>query len=273
MPKLMFSDPRTMQEREVELDPQRLEVTLGRNKQNDVAIKHSSVSRSHARIVFQSGAFVLLDLKSSNGTFVNGQRVERARLAHGDEIRAGDVALRFEDQDSVPTNPFGSESLSPAERAQPDVPFNTGGSELDASVNVAGAFAERLEAHYDEDEGAAIEDPKVMETSVLRMDPFAHAGAAGWIKGSMGMRIATPTGVPALPPNAASAEFSQELVARISDLEAQVEALRQERDVLLQQVQAFRQQRDLIHASAERIAEELEGVRAITGAALDEDDD
>jgi len=258
----MFSDPRTMKPCEVELGPQRPEVTLGRSKQNDVAIKHSSVSRSHARIVLQSGAFVLLDLKSSNGTFVNGQRVERARLAHGDEIRTGDVALHFEDQSSAPTNPFARDA---------DTPVEAGGPDLAEGVSVPEVFAERLEAHYDEDD--SFEDPKVMETAALRMDPFAHAGAAGWIKGSMGMRIGTPNGVPALPPNAGSAEFSQELVARISDLEAQVEALRQERDFLLQQVETLRQERDLIHASTEVIAEELERVRAITGADFDDDDD
>ncbi|HLC02755.1 MAG TPA: FHA domain-containing protein [Anaerolineales bacterium] len=57
-----------------------------------------SVSRRHAQILFRKGDYLLQDLKSRNGTVVNGRALrpgDRVRLMHGDEVRFGDVALIF----------------------------------------------------------------------------------------------------------------------------------------------------------------------------------
>lgn len=71
--------------------------TIGRIAGNDIIILDGTVSRRHARLVFQAGQWVVEDLNSSNGTFVNGQRVARtAMLRHGDEVRMGDDVLSFE---------------------------------------------------------------------------------------------------------------------------------------------------------------------------------
>jgi predicted component of type VI protein secretion system len=67
---------------EVELGAARL--TIGRHPHNDVVIAHQAVSSRHAAISRVDGAVVLEDLGSSNGTFVNGQRVERAVLSDRD---------------------------------------------------------------------------------------------------------------------------------------------------------------------------------------------
>jgi hypothetical protein len=59
----------------------------------------SGVSRRHAVISFQGGAYMLEDLASANGTFVNGHRLtpqSPLQIKHGDEIKFGTLILRFE---------------------------------------------------------------------------------------------------------------------------------------------------------------------------------
>ena len=51
------------------------ELYLGRDISNDIVINDAEVSRKHVRLMLQSGQFVLEDLGSTNGTFVNNQRV------------------------------------------------------------------------------------------------------------------------------------------------------------------------------------------------------
>jgi pSer/pThr/pTyr-binding forkhead associated (FHA) protein len=69
--------------------------SLGRAQDNDVHVPDEHASRHHARIDVQQGAYVISDLGSANGTFVNGQRVQRQALRDGDVIRIGDTELRF----------------------------------------------------------------------------------------------------------------------------------------------------------------------------------
>ena len=68
---------------------------LGRSPTADVMLEHLSVSRRHAVVATRGEVVVVLDDRSLNGVLVNGERVGEAVLAHGDEIRLGDVAIRF----------------------------------------------------------------------------------------------------------------------------------------------------------------------------------
>jgi pSer/pThr/pTyr-binding forkhead associated (FHA) protein len=72
-------------------------VHLGRSTAADVMLEHMSVSRRHAVIARRGEDHVVLDDRSLNGVVVNGERVREAVLHHGDEIRLGDVAIRFLD--------------------------------------------------------------------------------------------------------------------------------------------------------------------------------
>ena len=64
----------------------------------DIELDDIKVSRKHAEIgLYGPGAYVLRDLASTNGTFVNGRRVsEKIQLKHRDLVRVGDTGLRFE---------------------------------------------------------------------------------------------------------------------------------------------------------------------------------
>ena len=68
---------------------------IGRLGQSDILVDDSSVSREHAMIERRDGRFVLEDLKSTNGTFVNGEFVDVCVLNHGDKIRIGNTVLQL----------------------------------------------------------------------------------------------------------------------------------------------------------------------------------
>jgi pSer/pThr/pTyr-binding forkhead associated (FHA) protein len=69
--------------------------TIGRSHECDVVVEEGTVSGEHARIRFENGQFVIYDLASLNGTFVNGRRTQRQLLMDNDEIRLGQLRLVF----------------------------------------------------------------------------------------------------------------------------------------------------------------------------------
>jgi len=64
-------------------------LVLGRSRSCDVRFVESSVSRCHAELLRVGAGWLLVDRASTNGTWVNGVRVTRSRVADGDEIRLG----------------------------------------------------------------------------------------------------------------------------------------------------------------------------------------
>jgi pSer/pThr/pTyr-binding forkhead associated (FHA) protein len=70
--------------------------TLGRAKECDAVITDPSVSRHHAEVRLEAGEHWIVDLGSTNGTEVNGKRVDRAKLERGDTITIGQTQARFE---------------------------------------------------------------------------------------------------------------------------------------------------------------------------------
>ena len=70
-------------------------MSIGRAKANEVVINDVSVSSEHCRIRPEDGHFVLHDLKSTNGTFVNERRVTRHVLAEGDVLKIGETSLLY----------------------------------------------------------------------------------------------------------------------------------------------------------------------------------
>ncbi len=76
-----------------ERDGQRLRI--GRSPASDILLDDPSVSRRHAQVVHRGGRTVLLDDRSLNGLFVNGDRVGEAALSDGDAIMIGHVSLRY----------------------------------------------------------------------------------------------------------------------------------------------------------------------------------
>jgi hypothetical protein len=73
-------------------------LTIGREHDNNIEIKDADVARYHARILNDRGEYVIEDMASTTGTWVNGTRAQRAPLGHGDVIRIGqtEIAVDFE---------------------------------------------------------------------------------------------------------------------------------------------------------------------------------
>ena len=103
-----------------DLASQTAAVSIGRESGNFVKLDDQEVSRRHAEIRRVGDGFVVGDLKSSNGTFLNEARIDRAELAVGDQIRIGRSVLLFArdgaelpsmgDVDIVPTTGVGNGS-------------------------------------------------------------------------------------------------------------------------------------------------------------------
>jgi diguanylate cyclase (GGDEF)-like protein len=72
-------------------------LAIGRGRDNDIVLASDSVSRRHARIEQRADGLYLLDLGSTNGTFVNDepQRVRERRLRRGDQFSIGDTIFKF----------------------------------------------------------------------------------------------------------------------------------------------------------------------------------
>jgi len=89
--------------------------TIGRLAENALQIEDDSVSSSHAEIFAEEDLFFVRDLGSTNGTFINGEKIEKAILQEGDELCFGSVVTLF-------GSPIAQEEI-PTEET-PDLPTN-----------------------------------------------------------------------------------------------------------------------------------------------------
>src|SRR5262249_34178309 len=107
-------------------------MVMGRHPSCQIVLDNAAVSRNHAQILESHGAYFLEDLRSRNGTLLNGERVQgRTELKDGDELRVCEIVLRFyqgapppsDDQPPAGLPPLAEQSTS-AGRAPtlPEIP-------------------------------------------------------------------------------------------------------------------------------------------------------
>lgn len=70
-------------------------LTLGRSPHSDIFLDDITVSRHHARVIRDEAGYLVEDLNSLNGTYVNRKRIERHRLSDEDELQIGKFKLAF----------------------------------------------------------------------------------------------------------------------------------------------------------------------------------
>ncbi|MDZ7842726.1 MAG: FHA domain-containing protein [Gammaproteobacteria bacterium] len=87
-------------ERRFRLPPER--ARIGRDPENDIVLDEPDVSLAHARIVRSGGQWRLVDLDSTNGTYLNGKRAEDDTLQFGDEVAFGPAGFVFVPGDMSP---------------------------------------------------------------------------------------------------------------------------------------------------------------------------
>jgi pSer/pThr/pTyr-binding forkhead associated (FHA) protein len=106
---------------------------LGRGEHNDIVIAEESVSDSHAKLQRRDGVWYVTDLRSTNGTYVGGRRIDaEERLDHSADLRLGGVKLTFAVTPSeAPTVPRGATrefaGIHPADDSRVPVPALSGG--------------------------------------------------------------------------------------------------------------------------------------------------
>ncbi|MBN1148435.1 MAG: DUF11 domain-containing protein [Anaerolineales bacterium] len=97
-------------------------LTIGRSRDNDVVIDHPSISRHHARIEFDGKNYRVFDLNSTNGTYLENQRLAAGKpqiWPEGENLRLGEIWLRLERKgQSLPTVAAVAEDTRPASMAE-----------------------------------------------------------------------------------------------------------------------------------------------------------
>ncbi len=82
--------------RTVSLDETQLPLTIGRDPENTISLDHTAISRFHCTISTEDGAYYIEDNKSTNGTYLNGRRIQKDRLGPGDELIIANVGIVVE---------------------------------------------------------------------------------------------------------------------------------------------------------------------------------
>jgi pSer/pThr/pTyr-binding forkhead associated (FHA) protein len=94
-------------------------LSIGRDNANDIIIDHPLASRRHARLEFDENGYAVRDLDSTNGTFVNGERIEGVRFLHNqDRIWVADTEIVFNDPEATQKGPLPMEVLKHVRVAQ-----------------------------------------------------------------------------------------------------------------------------------------------------------
>ncbi|MCK6569927.1 FHA domain-containing protein, partial [Myxococcota bacterium] len=101
---------------------QKSEVTIGRVQGNDIILPKQNVSKRHSRIVVKDGKFIIVDLKSTNGTYVNGRKIASPMVIKStDKIYIGDFILTVDAVDGSGVGLDAGELASPPP-ASPSAP-------------------------------------------------------------------------------------------------------------------------------------------------------
>ena len=159
------------------------EVVMGRGMDAGLTLFEEMVSRHHARFSVEAGSVIVEDLRSKNGTFVNGERVERCELAVGDRILMGTSILRLEELSSDATQADGElmgaaevaalepeqaeraaalETIVPAAADFDDLDFDESSLTGATATSVAAAIASIVEGADDEDDEPALEPDEMV---------------------------------------------------------------------------------------------------------------
>src|SRR5215216_5057605 len=109
--KLIVKDIGANRSFEFELAGERTRIGRAADR-NDLVLDDGQVSREHAIIKKIRNSFMLVDLESANGTFVNGQRVKERILTNGDSVAMGKYVLEYKAQDGALSVSYHNQKMS-----------------------------------------------------------------------------------------------------------------------------------------------------------------
>lgn len=136
-----------------QLEFDKAEVTIGRVQGNDVVLPKGNISKRHSRIVLKDGKFIIIDMQSTNGTYVNGKKITTPQVIKAtDKIYIGDFTLQL---------------LARADNGE--------GEDADAFAEVAAEAAQKrpaglIDDNFDKEFDNAPEEPKKKKSVAPRVD-------------------------------------------------------------------------------------------------------
>ena len=266
MAKLVYTDP-SGRELTVPLGPESPVVSIGRATDCTVRSNRKSVSRKHAEFRYDSGRYEVVDLNSSNGTYiiVDGRRqqiYEPRPLSHGDEIWCGDFILKFFEEagESAPVQGFGQ---------TPNMSNQGGVSGAQPAVQAGGGFGQQPSVGMGEglvgiNEGSVAE----MEPSTMR-EP-APTGMEGGVDFGALAEDPMPESGPSVDDEelqrlrdekASIQELADRQAREVEQLEDQLEGLRKTLEEARNDADFYRDQADEVRRAKEKVQAEVEQLR------------
>ena len=113
-----------LKEREIKrINISQLETVIGRDPNCDLFIDNPAISREHASIIYRGGRFFIKDNNSSNGTFLNGEKLKEGEweIHDGDEIQIGKYKIIFSTAGGMPENLLRASANQPKKKRPRDV--------------------------------------------------------------------------------------------------------------------------------------------------------
>jgi pSer/pThr/pTyr-binding forkhead associated (FHA) protein len=95
------------------IETEKPEITIGRSPDTDIQIDNLAVSKEHARLIKQKDQYAVEDLNSTNGTFLNDEKITRAILKHNDIVTVGKhtLVIFYEEESKKPTQDLGDKTV------------------------------------------------------------------------------------------------------------------------------------------------------------------
>ncbi len=156
------------------------ELTVGRVQGNELMLPKGNVSKRHARLLYRDGRFIVTDLNSTNGTYVNRRRITQATIVReGDRIYVGDFVLRIELPGDVERE-LGAEASRPELVSSPEEVSTTGPTPGAAQVSASlmPATEEEEEPPRAPHPGRTLEPPRPAPGQIASEPPLRSAGFA-----------------------------------------------------------------------------------------------
>jgi pilus assembly protein CpaF len=174
------------------------EVTIGRVQGNDIILPKGNVSKRHSRIVLKDGKFIIVDLKSTNGTYVNGRKITSPLVVKGsDKIYIGDFILSIEELAGAGASddlgrPRSVTSPPPPPSPRAGRPSSPAEDEVDEPMAPAASLSDE-----DSDAGATPEPARLPRPTSTTTPPIAAVQPPAPLPPPA---IAAPIPAPAAPP-------------------------------------------------------------------------